>query len=254
MLVVSKLVLDYASNIDIWSLNIPQAILARTKSRYLYFSSQKLWIFTITAILERVFDIIYDFVTQLQIFMRHALLLVYHPDQAFDLHYLLDTFGWLKIDDVLRAYIRIMFSLFGLNSLSVMLKINSIPWVFLGIPLIRWLFLSLTVAWRNIFKIRRIITGFWFFTIVLLLRFFLFFIIKRVFIIVTPLIASSRYKLCFNLVFNLCLLFFNRIFREESVGFHEQNVNFSSIQDSAFLQGEDNLFVVSSLEGGLKGT
>jgi hypothetical protein len=59
--------------------------------------------------------------------------------------------------------------------------------------------------------------------------------------------------LSLDLVLDLGLLLLDRVLREEPVRLHEQNIDLSCVQDAALLQGKDNLFVVSRLEGGLEG-
>ncbi len=67
MLIVGQLILDDASHIDIRSLYIPQAVLARAKARDLDLTGQQLGVVSVTAILEGIFDIVNNLVSQLQV-------------------------------------------------------------------------------------------------------------------------------------------------------------------------------------------
>jgi hypothetical protein len=143
--------------------------------------------------------------------------------------------------------------LLGLNSLPVVLQVHAVPRVLLGIPLVDRL-LILGVAGGNVLEVGRV-GGLRFLAhdvpgLLFLLDLFV------VLLIVTGLAvlgSSTGYELCLDLVLNLGLLLLDRILREESVSLHEQYVDLSSIQDPALLQREDDLFVVSRLEGSFEG-
>ena len=125
---------------------------------------------------------------------------------------------------MLLPHVRIVLCLVGLNSLSVMLQVHTISGIFLGITLVERLLFGLTLARRDVLEVGGI-TRLRLLSNVLLTRLFLlFFVFIFIILIVAVLVsilASAGYELSLDFVFNLGLFLLHRVFRQESIRFHE---------------------------------
>jgi hypothetical protein len=76
MLIECQPLLNYACNVNIRLFNIPESILAASKSTDLYLSSQQSWILFVTAVFKGVLDVRDDSVSDFKVLSRHTLFFV----------------------------------------------------------------------------------------------------------------------------------------------------------------------------------
>ncbi len=258
------------SNIDITLINIPQSIWTWTESTDLNLPCQYLWILPFTTVFKCILDIFDNLVSQFQVFPWYTLIFIYHSNKTFNFQYLLDPFLWLKVNSMIRLNIVILLWLFLLDSLSVVLKVDSIPSVlFLVSFVLRFLLFFFTI-FAYILKITTIVIDD-FFTVEFgrswLFCWFLYKLLLIIWVMTWGFnklaifeIDSSFLRIStsneggFDLSFNFVFFFLDWVFGEETIRFDEEHINLSLVEDTWFGNGENHFFVIARLEGRLEGS